>query len=90
MASGSRSPLSRRSYFRRLSGAIRLVVGHRGAMCSTNAADGHWRIKVPAGACGVEGRSDKVNGGRWMVPTHIEVRVGQTTQGVLVTDATTF
>lgn len=56
-------------------------------MYSTNAADGHWRIKVPAGAYAVEGRGDKVNGGRWTVPTHIEVRVGQTTQGVLVTDA---
>lgn len=73
-----------------LSGTIRLVAGHRGTVYSTEAADGHWRITVPAGAYAVEGRSNKVNGGSWSVPTHVEVRAGQTTQGVLVAYATTF
>lgn len=73
-----------------LSGTIRLVAGPQGTVYSTEATDGHWRIEVPAGAYVVEGRSSKVRGGSWSVPTHIEVRAGRTTQGVLVTYATTF
>lgn len=47
-----------------LSGNIRLVAEYGGKVYSTQATNGRWRIKVPAGAYAIMGRSEKVNGGR--------------------------